>query len=501
MPYLIVNLLLILVSSHKTKSEEDNMCKLLIVISERLPSGVEIIYKPASGFSLLKRSVINCILKLFSINILLKNINIFIIIFVSLFVISCETTQTSTKTVEYKSLKKIVKTDDIIKTTVENTLEKEELIVEPSVENKILKVGIMLPLSGKHYQIGNSLLNASQLALNKTQNKKIKFYVKDTGNENKIIINFYELLNEKVDIILGPLFSETINKIHPLIVGEDIQLITFSNNSNVARKNLYIFGLTLEDEIDTLLSYAVSKDYQNFAAILPKNSYGSRIKNEMIKFHSKNSSKLIKSIMYETENPDFYEISKNISNYEQRKINLNLKIEELKSKNTEESIRELKQLKNLDTYGDLTFDSLFIGVENFQQLSMISSILPYYDVDPKKIQYLGNSVWDKDAIIKEPGLNNSLFTSYDREGVLEFESEYINHFNQNPHPIASLAYDAVGLLVALHNKNIKINALTLSNKDGFVGINGLFKFNLDGQIDREPTIYHVKNEKLFKKNN
>ena len=40
---------------------------------------------------------------------------------------------------------------------------------------------------------------------------------------------------------------------------------------------------------------------------------------------------------------------------------------------------------------------------------MISSILPYYDVDPKKIQYLGNSVWNKDSIVKEPGLNNSFY--------------------------------------------------------------------------------------------
>ncbi len=58
--------------------------------------------------------------------------------------------------------------------------------------------------------------------------------------------------------------------------------------------------------------------------------------------------------------------------------------------NAESSKKEIKHLKNLDTFGDLPFDSLFIGVENFKQLSMISSILPYYDVDPKK-----NSVFRK----------------------------------------------------------------------------------------------------------
>ena len=42
-----------------------------------------------------------------------------------------------------------------------------------------------------------------------------------------------------------------------------------------------------------------------------------------------------------------------------------------------ESKKEIERLKNLDTFGDLPFDSLFIGVESFKQLSMISSILPY----------------------------------------------------------------------------------------------------------------------------
>ena len=426
----------------------------------------------------------------------------------------CETTQVI-KTVDYatanKSIKNIEKPikaknrSPVKKTQSPSIIEEEiltsgieEEILTSGIEEEILKVGIMLPLTGKHYQIGKSLLNASQLALNKTQNKNIKFYVRDVGSENNLTRSFYDLLNEKVNIILGPIFTENIMKIRPLMKNENIQIITFSNNSLVAQNNLYVFGLTLEDEVESILSYALKKGHKKFAAILPNNEYGKSIKNEIIKFHSKNPSELIRSIMYETDSPDFYEIAKNISNYEQRKINLNLKIKELENQNTDKSIKELRRIKKLDTYGDLEFDSLFIGVENFQQLSMISSILPYYDVDPKRIQYLGNSIWNKNAVIKEPGLNNSLFTSYNRESALDFEEEYIEYFNQDPHPIASLAYDAVGLIVNLHNKKIPTTPQILTNKQGFIGINGHFKFNTDGSIDRTPAIYQVKNERLYK---
>ena len=132
---------------------------------------------------------------------------------------------------------------------------------------------------------------------------------------------------------------------------------------------------------------------------------------------------------------------------------------------------------------------------------MISSILPYYDVDPKKIQYLGNSIWNKDSIIKEPGLNNSLFTSLDHESTTSFKKEYLEIFNQKPHPIASLAYDAVGMVISLNENKKPINVSSLTTKQGFRGINGTFKFYSNGNIERNPSIYRVKNEKLYKVSN
>lgn len=506
MPYFDVSFLLILVSSHRTRLEEDIMFKALIVTSARFPIGVATTYRPDSTFSLLRQSLINLISKLLFIIFSIKNSIIIIIVFVSLILVGCETTQVQTKTNAIKipeTTKKISKKNEVEtkKTVKDSTVEDSivKTITEPyEVKNKVLKVGIMLPLTGEHYQIGNSLLNASQLALNKMQNKNVKFFVRDTGDEDNLTKIFYDLLNEEVDIILGPVFSNNILKIQPLAKDENVQIVTFSNNTKVAQENLYIFGLTLEDEIQSILKYATKIGHKKFAAILPDNDYGKRIKNEIEKFHYNHSSQLVKTIMYNTNDPDFYKIAKNISDYEQRKINLGLKIKELEALNTEASKKEIKRIKNLDTYGDLQFDSLFIGVENFKQLSVISSILPYYDVDPKKIQYLGNSVWNKDSVIKEPGLNNSLFTSFDNESLSSFKQEYIEIFKQKPHPIAGLAYDAVGLAISLHEREKYINIASLTLKEGYIGILGKFKFHSTGNIKRIPSIYRVKNEKLYK---
>ena len=127
-------------------------------------------------------------------------------------------------------------------------------------------------------------------------------------------------MNEDVNIILGPIFSENILKIQPLAKDENINIITFSNNTKVTQDNLYIFGLTLEDEIQSILEYSTKLKNKKLAAILPDNEYGKRIKNEIIKFHNNNPSQLVKTIMYNLVILIFMKFQKIYQNYEQRKM-------------------------------------------------------------------------------------------------------------------------------------------------------------------------------------
>ena len=80
-------------------------------------------------------------------------------------------------------------------------------------QNKTLKIGLILPLTGKHYQMGQSLLNSAQLALAKTDNKKIVFHLVDSGNEEKILTELYGLLEKDIDIFIVPVFSNKLRKI------------------------------------------------------------------------------------------------------------------------------------------------------------------------------------------------------------------------------------------------------------------------------------------------
>ena len=155
------------------------------------------------------------------------------------------------------------------------------------------------------------------------------------------------------------------------------------------------------------------------------------------------------------------------------------------------------KLKNQDTLGELDFDSLYIGVENVKHLSMLASILPYYDVDPKKVFYMGNSLWAQNIVLKEPALEKGYFPNIDRIGIENFELEYQSIFGQKPHKVSSLPYDLIGLISSLQKNSQNIDVKNITNKRGFIGSNGLFRFKKDGSIERSLSIFQIKNQKII----
>ena len=423
-------------------------------------------------------------------------------IFLFILIIKCFTLFISCETSTAVQTNTVTQNQSLI---IGNTNETQKLILtdldveqSESTKNKmIIEIGLMLPLSGKHYLLGRSLLNAAQLALDKTNQKNIIFHVIDTGNEEILLKEIYGTLEKDIEIFIGPIFTDKIVQIHEIVKEKNIPMITLSNNSILEELGISVFGLTLQDEINTLLNYSIKKDLNRYAVIIPNNEYGKRVEKETEIFRSENYLPSFKYVFYNPQSPDFYDISKKISNYESRKINLENRIKELENENSEKAIKELKKLYKLDTYGELDFEALLIFTQSFEELSNLSSILPYYDVDPKKIQYIGNSLWAQNLSLKEPGLDNSYFTSLNINNKKKFEEEYVNVFKSSPHSIATLVYDIVGLVSKLHSEEEIFKVDRLYTNSGFIGINGWFKISKNGKVLRSPNIYKIKNQKFI----
>ena len=77
-------------------------------------------------------------------------------------------------------------------------------------EEKI-KIGLLVPLSGKQSDIGKSIMKSVSLAINKIDNPNIEILPKDTKNDPlKTLMAAKELKLEGVKIVIGPIFNDNL---------------------------------------------------------------------------------------------------------------------------------------------------------------------------------------------------------------------------------------------------------------------------------------------------
>ena len=84
---------------------------------------------------------------------------------------------------EFKADKNTSRVLEVLENQKEKILEtqsKKSKIEEEANFNDIIKVGVMLPLSGEHSEIGNLILNAIEMAVFQTEENKLELYIKDT---------------------------------------------------------------------------------------------------------------------------------------------------------------------------------------------------------------------------------------------------------------------------------------------------------------------------------
>ena len=114
-------------------------------------------------------------------------------------------------------------------------------------------------------------------------------------------------------------------------------------------------------------------------------------------------------------------------------------------------------------------------------------------VDGDKIRLLGTGLWDDPANVKESALSGSWFAAPPPAADEAFDAKYKSAFGNSPPQLATLAYDAVSLaaLLAAGAPYHRFTPAALGDPNGFVGVNGIFRFNPDGTSERGLAILGV----------
>ena len=379
----------------------------------------------------------------------------------------------------------------------------------PSPKNSTIpRIAILLPLTGPHAKLGQAMLNAAQLALFHFADRQIELLPQDTkGTERGAFDAVTLAISDGASLILGPLFSRSVAASAPAARAAGIKIIAFSNDSSIAGDGVFTMGFLPQEQVRRVVKFAISRGFKRFAVLAPDSSYGLTIVNALRQITEENDIEVSAQVFYDPQTNNFHPVIRSLANYDQRRQKLIDTRRLLAERDDEVAKLALKRLENLQTLGDVAFDALLIA-DGGKVLQSIAALLPYYDIDPKKIRMLGTGHWDISRIGSEPALVGGWFAAPSPESRREFISQYEGIYNEKPPRLATLAYDATALaaIFAQSEESNELGAkqplfqlLELSASRGFKGLDGIFRFLPEGYVERGLSIFQVgeRNNKII----
>jgi len=367
---------------------------------------------------------------------------------------------------------------------IENSLNKQT-----NRSNKTILV--VLPSEGKYKYISDSFINTLEIAFFDLNNNSITFNFSSYENK-KDLESIFLKHQEANQIFIGPLTSEDTSFINKFCK-KNIIIFSFASDRSLAKDCIYLFNFFIEDDLRTIFNF-LDED-SRVALLYPNNKYGNYVNSIIEDFSKDSSSILIYKLSYKEDLSDIRSIIKQLGKYEYRKNELKRQKNILKKKKDEISIASLKKLEKFETIGEIDFSHLIISDGNIRILEL-APLLPFYDIDPERVGFIGTGLWDERSFFDEPSLQGAMFPGIEESNRINFINKYIELYHVPPPRIATLMYDLSSLInYLLKNFNDVEKIKTFLDKDNnFFGLDGGFSIQ-NNIVKRNLSILKIKDGK------
>ena len=299
-----------------------------------------------------------------------------------------------------------------------------------------------------------------------------------------------DIKSQGAKIIIGPISNNDFDEVKKY---SDLIFISPSNISPKFSNNIISVGISLESQLIALSNFIKKQKKNKTVIMFPENEYAGLIEEKIKNFNSINYKKFKYS-----PNPQVLtgEIE-TLTNYSQRKKNLELRKKLYKDKDDPQSLRQLDKLDQLYTLGDVNFDSVII-IDFGNSLKSVLTSLVYTDVNQAKVLFTTVNQWFDESIFYENTINNLYYPSINYEQFKKYNKKYFKKFNAYPNEITILTYDAIGLIYYVWQKNQNITSINnFSFKNKIKGKIGTFSFK-DKRVIQELDIYKTDKNKFVK---
>ncbi len=365
------------------------------------------------------------------------------------------------------------------------------IFFQNSFPSEKIEIGLIVPTSGKHSKLGNSIIKSVRLAINKIDDDRIEIIPKDTKSNpiNSLRVS-KELYDQGVRIVIGPVFNESTKYLDEL---KDMTFISLTNKIYGNPSNVISAGVNAISQINTIKKFKKINNLERSIFLIPKTFY----KKEIDLAIDKTNIKLKDKFYYDADPTLLTAQIEKITRYSQRKQRLKDEIKRLENSLVQNKEKKIENLKKKDTFGGINFDSVIIA-DFGESLKSVATSLLYTDISSKRISYLTLNQWFDKSLLKETSLHPIYFPSINKENYDLFIDEYNGIYESKANQISFLSYDLVGLVYFLIYKNdFKISNKIFYKKNKFKGKIGIFEINKN-VITHQLNFYSVENNQ-FKK--
>ena len=358
-------------------------------------------------------------------------------------------------------------------------------------EEKKIKIGLLVPLTGDNAELGKQIVKAVRMALKNINTSQIEIYPKDTQSDPNITLrSAMDLELMGINLVIGPIFYKNLTYL------EDVSNVTFLSLTNKTLdlpKNVISAGVNSTSQLSAIKKFTELYKIKKPIFLIPNLNYDQEIergiKNSKINF--------FKQHYYDIEPTKLTKQIEKITNYKIRKQNVLDEINRIKKSDLEE-LDKKKQIEKLEkrySLGNLNFDSIIISDFDESLKSVITSLL-YTDVLPENKHIITFNQWFDKSLINEKTLQPIYYPSINKKNLENFKEKFDNEFNEKPNHLTLLSYDLVGLIYYLSIKN---NILEIDNlfkkKNSFKGKIGIFDIQ-DNKIIHRLSFYQIYEGKL-----
>jgi ABC-type branched-subunit amino acid transport system substrate-binding protein len=314
------------------------------------------------------------------------------------------------------------------------------------------RIALLVPLTGPNAGVGQSLANATQLALLDTRNERLRVTTYDTNAGAAAAAQ--HAIADGNKLILGPLLAADVRAVMPVARGAGVPVISFSNDVSVAGNGAYLMGNLPTQSIGRVVDYAQSQGVTTFAGLVPNGLYGERASTAFLRAVEAGGGKVVSLQIYG-------------------------------SGTLSSAVSKLGQAG--------PYQALLVA-DNSAAASGVVAVVRRAGGGGAHI--LGTDQWNLDAqLAAKAPLNGAWFASVSDNLYRQYAAKYRARFGTAPFRLSSMGYDAVLLTIRIARDwpiGRPFPEERLRDRDGFAGLDGAFRFGRDGTAERALEVQEIR---------